>query len=153
MKRAQRLKMVQNVVEDLERRRAEQLALTREARQRDASSASPSSRPTRPTMPAQFASRARDGIGAAGLRDFQTFLARLAEAVRQQSQAVFRARAERDAERQIWQSAAQRAEALGRIVKRWQTEEQRTFDRFEQHESDERSQRIHNGGLHARGAQ
>lgn len=152
MKRAQRLKMVQNVVEDLERRRAEQLALT-EKRVNESEQRLTELEAYQANYSRQFASRARDGIGAAGLRDFQTFLARLAEAVRQQAQAVFRVRAERDAERLIWQSAAQRAEALGRIVKRWQTEEQRTFDRFEQHESDERSQRIHNGGLHARGAQ
>ena len=149
MKRAQRLKMVQNVVEDQERRRAEQLART-EMRVSDCELRLTELEGYQASYAREFAARASNGIGAAGLRDYQSFLARLAEAVRQQSQAVFRARAERDAERRIWQSAAQRAEAVGRIVKRWQTEEQRTFDRYEQRESDERAQHTH-GGLHARG--
>ena len=150
MKRAQRLKMVQNVVEDQERRRAEQLALT-EKRVSECELRLTELESYQNSYAREFAVRASNGIGAAGMRDYQAFLARLSEAVRQQSQAVFRVRAERDAEREIWQSAAQRAEALGRIVKRWQTEEQRNFDRYEQLESDERSQRISNGGLHARG--
>lgn len=150
MKRTQRLKMVQNVVEDQERRRAEQLAVT-EKRVNECETRLTELENYQASYSREFAARASNGIGAAGLRDYQTFLARLSEAVRQQSQAVFRARAERDAERQIWQSAAQRAEAVGRIVKRWQTEEQRTFDRYEQRETDERAQRSINGGLHARG--
>lgn len=149
MKRAQRLKMVQNVVEDQERRRAEQLART-EQRVNECETRLTELESYQANYAREFAARASHGIGAAGLRDYQTFLARLSEAVRQQSQTVFRARAERDAELRIWQSAAQRAEALGRIVKRWQDEEQRTYDRHEQRESDERAQRISNGGLHAR---
>jgi len=150
MKRAQRLKMVQNVVEDQERRRAEQLART-EKRVSECEFRLSELETYQANYSREFASRASNGIGAAGLRDYQTFLARLSEAVRQQTQALFRVRAERDAERKIWQSAAQRAEALSRIVKRWQTEEQRTFERHEQRESDERAQRSFNGGLHARG--
>jgi flagellar FliJ protein len=150
MKRAQRLKMVQNVVEDQERRRAEQLART-EKRVSDCELRLTELESYQASYAREFAARATNGIGGAGLRDYQSFLARLAEAVRQQSQAVFRVRAERDAERQIWQSAAQRAEAVGRIVRRWQTEDQRTFDRYEQRESDERAQHTSNGGLHARG--
>jgi flagellar FliJ protein len=150
MKRAQRLKMVQNVVEDLERRRAEQLAL-KERRVNESELRLTELETYQASYSREFNTRASSGIGAVGLRDYQTFLTRLAEAVRQQSQVVFRMRAERDAEHRIWQSAAQRAEAVGRIVKRWLTEERRTFDRFEQRESDERAQRITNGSLHARG--
>ena len=53
----------------------------------------------------QFTQRAGRGIGATDLRDYQAFLARLAEAIRQQQALVRRARAERDAERQRWQEA------------------------------------------------
>ena len=89
----------------------------------------------------QFQTRAGAGIGAAGLRDFQTFMVRLGEAVKQQIQLVAKAKADRDAERQVWQHAAQRAEAVGGLVERWQKEERRQEDRHEQHESDERAQR------------
>jgi len=149
MKRAQRLTMVQKAVEDLERRRAEQLALS-EKRVNECETRLTELETYQANYARDFATRARHGIGAAGLRDYQTFLARLAEAVTQQSHVVFRTRAERDSERQTWQTAAQRAEAVGRIVKRWQTEEQRTLDRVEQRESDEFAQRVSSHGLLAR---
>lgn len=150
MKRAQRLKMVQNVVEDQERRRAEQLAHS-EKRVNECELRLNELENYQAGYAREFANRASNGIGVAGLRDYQAFLARLSEAVRQQSQTVFRVRAERDAERQIWQTAAQRAEALGRIVKRWQSEEQRLYERHEQRETDERAQRTSSSGMHARG--
>jgi flagellar biosynthesis chaperone FliJ len=54
---------------------------------------------------------------------------------------VTRTRAQRDSEWQNWQGAAQRAEAVGHMVKRFQTEEVRAADKREQQESDERSAR------------
>jgi flagellar biosynthesis chaperone FliJ len=65
---------------------------------------------------------------------------------------VTRTRAQRDSEWQNWQGAAQRAEAVGQMVKRFQTEEVRAADRREQQESDERSARAWAYGLVARGA-
>jgi flagellar FliJ protein len=75
------------------------------------------------------------------LRDYQAFLSRLAEAIKQQQAVVKRAESERDAERLRWQEAAKRAKALGHVVEQWQTEERRASDRREQRESDERAQR------------
>src|SRR5262245_33265527 len=121
MKRAQRLKMVQRAVEDLERRRAEKLAAS-ERPVSECESRLTELETYQSNYCREFAKRASHGIGAVGLRDYQTFLARLAEAVHQQSHMVFTSRAERDAERRSWQTAAQRAEAVSRIVKRWQTE-------------------------------
>ena len=89
----------------------------------------------------QFAQRAGGGIGATALRDYQAFLARLSDAIKQQQAVVKRAQSERDAERLRWQEAAKRAKALGHVVEQWQTEERRASDRREQHESDERAQR------------
>ncbi|MDB6102524.1 MAG: hypothetical protein JWO52_2523, partial [Gammaproteobacteria bacterium] len=67
-------------------------------------------------------------------------------------QIVTRTRAQRDGEMQTWQGAAQRAEAVGQMVKRFQTEEVRAVDRREQSESDERSAHAWAYGLVARGA-
>jgi flagellar protein FliJ len=89
----------------------------------------------------QFTQRAGRGIGATELRDYQAFLARLSEAIRQQQAVVNRAQIERDAERVKWQDAAKRAKALGHVVDKWQTEERHASDRREQRESDERAQR------------
>jgi flagellar protein FliJ len=140
MKRVERLRMVERAIDDIERRRAETLA----ASERHLSACAAKLTELESYYSAytrQFNQRAEAGIGGAGLRDYQAFLARLAEAVRQQTTLVMRARSERDAERLSWQNAAQRAEVVGRLVNRWKNEEQRLGELSEQRESDERAQR------------
>jgi len=151
MKRAQRLEMVQNVVEDQERRRAEALALS-ERRVTESEAKLAELQSYLDSYVRGFAIRAESGIDGAMARDYQAFLARLEEALRQQTQIVTRTRAQRDGEMHNWQGAAQRAEAVGQMVKRFQSEEARTVDRREQAESDERSARAWTYGLVARGA-
>jgi flagellar FliJ protein len=151
MKRAQRLEMVQNVVDDLERRRAEALASS-ERRVSESEAKLAELEGYQASYFRGFAVRAGSGIDAHLARDYQAFLARLEEAIRQQTQVVTRTRAQRDSERQNWQGAAQRAEAVGQMVKRFQTEEVRAADKLEQQESDERSARAWAYGLVARGA-
>jgi len=151
MKRAQRLEMVQNVVDDLERRRAEALASS-ERRVSESEAKLAELEGYQASYFRGFAVRAGSGIDANLARDYQAFLARLEEAIRQQIQVVTRTRAQRDSERQNWQGAAQRAEAVGQMVKRFQTEEVRAADKLEQQESDERSARAWAYGLVARGA-
>jgi flagellar FliJ protein len=150
VKRAQRLELVRQSVHDLERRRAQTLAAS-ERHVAESNSRLAELESYQHSYAIQFTARAGLGIGAAGLRDFQTFLARLTEAVKQQGQIVTRAKLERDTHLKSWQTAAQRAEAVGRIVKRWQAEAQRQLDSREQSESDERSQQRVARGLHIRG--
>jgi flagellar FliJ protein len=134
------MQTVERVVSDVEKKRAESLAAC-ERRVTESETKLAELESYQKTYATQFNARAGAGIGAAGLRDFQTFMARLADAVKQQAQIVLKAKADRDAELKIWQHAAQRAEAVGGLVKRWQSEEQRADDKREQSESDERSQR------------
>jgi flagellar FliJ protein len=140
MKRFERLRMVERAIDDIERRRAEKLAASERhlsaCRAKLAELEAYHGAYTR-----QFNERAEAGMAGAGLRDYQAFLARLADAVRQQSTIVTRARTERDAERLSWQNAAQRAEAVGRLVSRWKNDEQRLSNLSEQRESDEHAQR------------
>lgn len=143
--------MVQNVVDDLERRRAEALAAS-ERRVSEAEAKLAELESYHESYVRGFAVRAGSGIDANLARDYQAFLARLDEAIRQQNQIVIRMRAQRDGERQNWQGAAQRAEAVGQMVQRFQQEEVRAEDRREQQESDERSARAWAYGLVARGA-
>jgi flagellar protein FliJ len=150
MKRAQRLQMVQNVVDDQERKRAEALALS-EKRVRESESKLQELENYHLSYVRGFALRAQRGIDAAMARDYQAFLARLEEAISQQTQIVVRTRAQRDGELQTWQGAAQRAEVVGHMVKRFQSEEERAADRREQSESDERSQRAWAYGETTRG--
>ena len=132
--------MVQNVVDDHERRRAEALASS-QCRVRESEAKLAELESYHANYVRDFNSRAAFGMDVGMARDYQAFLTRLDEALRQQAQLVLRAQAQRDSELQTWQGAAQRAEVVGQMVKRFQTEEQRLLDRHEQHESDEFSQR------------
>lgn len=151
MKRIQRLEMVKKVVDDFERRKAEALAAC-ERRVGESEKKLTELEAYRAGYVRDFAVRAQAGINGAAARDYQVFLGRLDEALHQQTQAVIGTRAQRDSERQNWQDAAQRAEAIGHTVKRWQSEERQALERREQHESDERSQRIWAQGMVSRGA-
>lgn len=150
MKRSQRLDMVQRVVDDLERRKAEALAAS-ERRVTENEMKLTELETYRATYVRDFAVRAETGITAAAARDYQAFLARLDDALRQQSQVVIGVRAQRDAEMRNWQGAAQRADAVGQMVKHWKNDEQRALDKREQLEADERSQRQWAHGLEPRG--
>jgi flagellar protein FliJ len=138
--RAKRMKPVQNLVDENERRLAQSFAAS-ERKVVEAEGKLQELERYRSEYEKQFSQRAGRGIGAVDLRDYQVFLARLSEAIRQQQAIVQRVRTERDAERLRWQEAAKRAKALGHVVEQWQTEERRTIERREQHESDERAQR------------
>src|SRR5882724_9155512 len=105
MKRAQRLEMVQNVVDDQERRRAEALAAS-ERRVAESEAKLAELEAYHDSYVRGFTARAGAGIDAVLARDYQAFLARLEEAIRQQTQMVTRARAQRDGEMQVWQGAA-----------------------------------------------
>jgi flagellar protein FliJ len=151
MQRTQRLEMVKKVVDDLERRKAEALAAS-ERRVSESETKLTELEAYRAGYVLDFALRAQAGMNGASARDYQVFLGRLDEALRQQSQAVIGIRAQRDSELQNWQDAAQRAEAIGHTVERWQSEERNLLERREQRDSDERSQRIWAQGMVPRGA-
>jgi flagellar protein FliJ len=87
-----------------------------------------------------FGARVAGGIGGAGLREFQAFLARLAEAIRQQEELLHKARTESDAERGHWQSAAQRSQIMDKVVEREVARDHKARDGREQRESDDRGQ-------------
>ncbi len=151
MKRKERLGMVQTVVDDHERSRAEALAGS-ERRVTESEAKLAELQSYHESYVRGFAVRAASGIDASLARDYQAFLARLEEALRQQAQIVIRTRAQRDGEMLSWQGSAQRAEAVGQMIKRFQTDETHAADRREQHESDERSARAWAHGPVARGA-
>ena len=151
MKRSERLQRVKQVVDDFERRKAEALAGC-ERRVTESEKKHNEHEEKRASYVRDFSTRAKAGINGAAARDFQAFLARLDEALHQQNQTVASVRAQRDAERQNWQDAAQRAQAIGTTMKRWQGEERYALERREQHETDERSQHIWAQGRLIRGA-
>jgi flagellar FliJ protein len=140
MTRAKRIEPVQDLVESAERRLATSLVAF-ERRVTEGEAKLQELERYRIEYQEQFSLRAGRGMGVAELRDYQAFLARLGEAIRQQQLLLQRMRAERDAERLRWQEAARKAKALDHVVGVWRAEERRIQDRRDQHDTDERAQR------------
>lgn len=140
MKRAKRLEPVQHIVDDAQKRLALSVSAL-ERRMLESEAKLDELQRYKGEYEQQFAQRAGQGIGVTDLRDYQAFLARLAEAIKQQTALVIRARAEHEAERIKWQDALKRAKALGHVVERWHAEERQVNERRDQRESDERAQR------------
>lgn len=142
MRASKQLELVQRVTDEEERRRAEGLA-TRERRVAECEAKLAELQRYHAGYQREFAKHAGGGMNGARLRDFQAFLARLGEALRQQGEIVERAKMERDAELAGWRQAAQRADMVDHVVKRRKEEERRAVEHEEQRESDERSLRRH----------
>ena len=141
MTRTKRMAPVQTLFDDNERRLAQSLAAY-ERRVSESETKLSELERYRAEYEKQFAQSAGRGMSATELRDYQAFLARLNEAIRQQRTLTQRAQIERDAERLRWQEAARRAKALGHVVESWKAEERRALDKRDQRETDERAQRI-----------
>lgn len=88
-----------------------------------------------------FMARGKAGQTVTALRDFQAFLARLDEAVRQQEKNVASARDQVALQRRNWQGAARQVKAVESVVERWQDAERQAEDRRDQKDTDERAQR------------
>lgn len=141
MSRAKRLAPVQGVVEAAEQKLAQSLA-AQQRRVSDAEAKLLELERYRGEYEQGLTQRAGAGIGVAQLRDYQAFLGRLGEAIRQQQAVVQRACAERDAEQLRWQQAARRVKAIDHLAEQWLTEERRAEDRRDQRDTDERAQRV-----------
>ena len=87
-----------------------------------------------------FAERAGAGLGVAAMRDYQTFLTRLGEALEQQRNIVQQARTAHESAIVAWREAAQRAHVVDTLAERWHVEESREESRRDQRDSDELSQ-------------
>ena len=135
-KRSERLDIVQQAAARTERERAERVALA-EKHLVEMQQKLSALEKYRSEYEAGFAAKAGAGFGAANVRDFQTFLARLGEALLQQRELVAAARNALEAERGHWREAAQRTHVVETLVGKWQGEEQRDANRRDQNMSDE----------------
>ena len=141
MTRTDRMEPVQQVMDDSERKHAQRLAET-QRRLAEAEQKLTELQRYHLEYAQAFGRQATAGATGLMLRDYQVFLARLSEAVRQQSQFVAKAREDVAAQTHHWQGAAQRAKALGTVVERWRGEERRDVERRDQQETDERAQQL-----------
>lgn len=141
MKKTERIGMVRRVVETHERRKAEALAAG-EKNVLAAQAKLDELEAYRAAYVQDFARRAGSGMSGAGVREYQIFLSRLDEALRQQTQILSQARLQRGADLESWRNAARRATAVGNLATHWQIEERQALNRLEQKETDERSQQL-----------
>ncbi len=139
MPRIRQLKTAHGVLETDERRKAQTLAASERAVHESEAKLSELGS-YRDAYVRDFALRAGAGMNAARARDYQAFLARLDEALREQSEIVSKARAARAELLAKWRGAARRSAAVDRALKRGLTEEQRRLERREQVDADERAQ-------------
>ncbi len=141
MKRSERLDVVQQAAARTERERAERVGAA-ERHLAEMEQKLQALEKYRGEYEAGFATRAGGGVDVIGMRDFQTFLARLGEALVQQRELVALARKALDAERSNWREAAQRQHVVETLAERWQGEETRAANRRDQNESDELSRQL-----------
>lgn len=139
MPRIRQLKTAHGVLETDERRKAQTLAASERAVHESEAKLSELGS-YRDAYVRDFALRAGGGMNAARARDYQAFLARLDEALREQNEIVTKARAARAELLAKWRGAARRSAAVHRALQRGLTEEQRRLERREQVDADERAQ-------------
>lgn len=89
---------------------------------------------------AQLQQQGESGFSAAKLNQLQAFLAKLNEAIAQQQRVVQQLRKQREQRRQQWLGTRSRAQALGKVVERYRSDEDEQDARKEQKEMDEMSQ-------------
>ncbi|MGH8228944.1 MAG: flagellar export protein FliJ [Steroidobacteraceae bacterium] len=138
MSAVKQLEIVQRVTQNEERRRARGLA-ERQRRVSECEAKLLELERYEHSYKSEFARAAERGMNGARVREYQAFLERLANAVRQQLEILSRARAERDAELCDWRRAAQQAEMVEHVVVRRRDEERVVEDRREQRAFDELS--------------
>ena len=139
MPRIRQLKTAHGVLEGDERRKAQKLAASeRQLNESEAKLAELGS--YREAYLRDFAARAGAGMSAARARDYQAFLARLDEALREQTEIAARARVTRAELLATWRGAARRSAAVDRALQRGLSEEQGRLERREQRDADERAQ-------------
>jgi flagellar FliJ protein len=89
---------------------------------------------------AEYAAAGEGAVSVSALLNRQQFVARIDQAIAQQSAEVHRQHRRLDQVRDSWQQAHARESALGSVVAQHQEHERRAEDRREQAEVDERMQ-------------
>ncbi len=146
----QRLQLVQRVTDEKERQHAKRLAQSR-ARVEQCEAKLKELQGYHASYLQDFDKRAAAGIGGNGIREFQAFLAKLTEAVRQQEELLRKAKSDSESEQANWQGAAQRSQIMDKVVERHTADEMKASDQRNQRETDDRGQRSNNGRLDSSG--
>ena len=139
MKRAQRLQPVHELARETERSCAARVA-GMERRLADSEARLQELRRYHGEYQQAWQSRASAGLEVRSVREYQTFMAKLAGALEAQLGIVERLRADCDQERQQLRQALAHRLALGKVIEKAHSEERAMEDRKVQRELDERAQ-------------
>ncbi len=140
MSRSKRMKPVKRVAETREQAAAKKLGQSQQYL--DAQHAKLEElRTYRDQYSESFKASSGQGLGANRLQDYRVFLTRLNEAIRQQEAIITQCVSQHEQTRQHWVQTRSHHQAIDKVVERYRSEEQKTRDRHEQKEQDERSQR------------
>jgi flagellar FliJ protein len=140
MKRSKRLEPVGEMAEGEERECAAAVAAL-QVRLEDAQRRGAELKRYLVEYQSMFQQRAAAGMQVSGLRDYQTFLARLNEAVRQQDSVVAQIESDCARARVQWLDAAARKSAVSKVIENARTEDRKIEERLDQKEHDEHAQR------------
>ncbi len=141
MKRSKRLEPVGALAEEAERECAAQVAAL-QGKLADAQRSCLELQRYLAEYQNMFQQRASAGIGVSGMRDYQAFIARLSEAVRQQQGVIEQLQADCERARGRWAEAAARKSAVSKVIANVRSEDQKIEERRNQNESDEHAQRL-----------
>ena len=141
MKRPNRLEIVRKVISDKEQECAVRLTAV-QTRLAEAERRAVELQRYLREYQHSFEQRARLGIGVSGVRDYQVFIARIGEAVRQQDGLLQQLRADCERARAQWRHAATRKSGIGKVVAKAHNEARQLEERQQQKEHDERAQRL-----------
>ncbi len=89
----------------------------------------------------RFEQAARKGINSSQLQEYRAFLDKLGGAINQQERVVADRKVDHGSKKDDWRETHTRTQALDKVVRRYQQQEQKSADRQEQKESDDRGQR------------
>lgn len=140
MTRARRLEPVHAIAHDTERTCAVRVGAA-ERKLHEAQGREQDLRRYRDEYRAAFETRAKRGLDARNLREYQAFIAKLGAAIDAQQALLQQLDRECDRERADLGVAITRRMALGKIIERINTEERTMDERRNQRDSDERAQR------------
>lgn len=89
----------------------------------------------------RFEVAARKGLSSAQLQEYRAFLDKLDRAIGEQERVVATRKLDHSSKKDDWRESHTRTQAIDKVVRRYRQQEQRSADRQEQKESDDRSQR------------
>lgn len=137
---SKRLKPVQRVAESREKDAARELGDS-QRRMRDQEAKLDNLKRYHQEYLERFQSTARQGMAASQMQEYRAFLEKLDQAIRAQEKVVEASKGECVTRKEHWQQKHVRTQALGKVMDRFKSVEDKQVEKREQNETDDHNQR------------